>query len=213
MTMARVRAPERLRYQAPGEWGLLLGLDRCPEVKTMRKKVGRPLPHPSTQWQRALAGVWLDDGGEDWMTLAVDGHVKVYSGKGKVPKHFVSRQKPCLPATASYWINALSGAPLVCLHKDLDGKMVHALEHDVVPELEVDIMGKTGEAILRAIVIGWLRCVTAGSGPASRRSRRAWKAPGVRSIFLPWSRRCIAMTFSPPSSMHARGGSQRRSTT
>ena len=138
MTMARVRTPERLRYQAPGEWGLLLGLDRCPEVKTLRRKVAAlaASPEPVEAWQRALAGSWLEDGSQDWMTLAVDGHVKVYSGKGRVPKHFVSRQKLCLPATASYWINALSGAPLVCLHKDLDGKMVQALEHDVVPELE-----------------------------------------------------------------------------
>ena len=138
MTMARVRTPERLRYQAPGEWGLLLGLDRCPEVKTLRRKVAALAASPETveAWQRALARSWLEDGSQDWMTLAVDGHVKVYQGKGRVPKHFVSRQKLCLPATASYWINALSGAPLVCLHKDLDGKMVRALEHDVVPELE-----------------------------------------------------------------------------
>ncbi len=138
MTLARVRTPERLRYQAPGEWGLLLGLDRCPEVKTLRRKVAALAASPETveAWQRALGRSWLEDGSQDWMTLAVDGHVKVYHGKGKVPKHFVSRQKLCLPAAASYWINALSGAPLVCLHKDLDGTMVRALEQDVVPELE-----------------------------------------------------------------------------
>ena len=32
MTLARVRNPESLRYQAPGEWGAILGLDRCPET-------------------------------------------------------------------------------------------------------------------------------------------------------------------------------------
>ena len=35
----------------------------------------------------------------------------------------------------SYWINALGGAPLLCLHKALDPKLVKALEHDVVPQL------------------------------------------------------------------------------
>ena len=35
--------------------------------------------------------------------------------------------KLCLPASVSYWINALGGAPLLCLHQ--------ALEHDVVPHL------------------------------------------------------------------------------
>ena len=39
MTLARVRNPEALRYQAPGEWGAILGLDRCPEPKTLRRKL------------------------------------------------------------------------------------------------------------------------------------------------------------------------------
>ena len=47
MTLARVRNPESLRYQAPGEWGAILGLDRCPETKTLRRKI-RLLTAPST---------------------------------------------------------------------------------------------------------------------------------------------------------------------
>ena len=38
MLMARIKSPEGLRYCAPGEWGKLLGLDRIPEVRTLRKK-------------------------------------------------------------------------------------------------------------------------------------------------------------------------------
>ena len=71
------------------------------------------------------------------MTLAVDGHVKVYTGrKGRLPKHFVARQKLCLPASVSYWVNALGGAPLLCLHKALDPKLIKAIEQDVVPHLQ-----------------------------------------------------------------------------
>ncbi len=89
---------------------------------------------------QALAGA---DEPELWATLAIDGHVKVYSGrKGRLPKHFVSREKLCLPASASYWINALGGKPLLCLHKPLDPKMVAAIEADVVPALqELGIVG------------------------------------------------------------------------
>jgi len=39
MALCRVRSIENLRYTAPGEWGKLLGLDRCPEVKTLREKL------------------------------------------------------------------------------------------------------------------------------------------------------------------------------
>ena len=138
MTLARVRNPEALRYQAPGEWGALLGLDRCPEAKTLRRKIRllASAEHTVREWQSALARTWATEHDDDWATLAVDGHVKVYAGRnGRLPKHFVARQKLCLPASVSYWINALGGAPLLCLHKALDPKLVKALEHDVVPHL------------------------------------------------------------------------------
>ena len=139
LTLARVRNPESVRYQAPGEWGVVLGLDRCPEVKTLRRKIAliANAEHTVRDWQAALARAWHETDPELYATLAVDGHVKVYAGrKGKLPKHFIARQKLCLPASASYWINALDGTPLLCLHKSLDPKMVQALEHDVVPALE-----------------------------------------------------------------------------
>ena len=79
---------------------------------------------------------WFDDDPDSCATLAVDGHVKVYTGrKGKLPKHFIARQKLCLPAAASYWINALGGMPLVCVHEQIDPKLCQALERDLVPEL------------------------------------------------------------------------------
>ena len=138
MTLARVRNPEALRYQAPGEWGAILGLDRCPEAKTLRRKIRllTSAEHTVRDWQAELARSWASEHDDDWATLAVDGHVKVYAGRnGRLPKHFVARQKLCLPASVSYWINALGGAPLLCLHQALDPKLVKALEHDVVPHL------------------------------------------------------------------------------
>ena len=139
MTLARVRNPEGLRYQAPGEWGAILGLDRCPETKTLRRKIRllTSAEHTVRDWQSALAHDWATEHQDDWATLAVDGHVKVYTGrKGRLPKHFVARQKLCLPASVSYWINALGGTPLLCLHKALDPKLIKALEQDVVPHLQ-----------------------------------------------------------------------------
>ena len=139
MFMARVRTPESLRYHAPGEWGAILGHDRVPEAKTLRSKI-RLIAGDEVRvraWQSALAGRWQAEDPDSWATLCVDGHVKVYAGgKGRLPRHFVARQKLCLPASTSYWVNALGGQPLLCLHTALDPKMVHALEHDVVPALE-----------------------------------------------------------------------------
>ena len=139
MTLARVRNPESLRYQAPGEWGAILGLDRCPETKTLRRKLRllASAEHTVRDWQSALARTWATEHQDDWATLAVDGHVKVYTGRnGRLPKHFVARQKLCMPASVSYWINALGGTPLLCLHKALDPKLIKAIEQDVVPQLQ-----------------------------------------------------------------------------
>ena len=137
--LARIRNPEALRHEAPGEWGAVLGLDRCPEVKTLRRKI-RALAADVQQvrnWQDALAQAWLQDQPDLTATLSVDGHVKVYTGrKGRLPKHFVSRQKLCLAASTSDWVNVLGGQPLLCLHKDLDPRMTQALEHDILPALE-----------------------------------------------------------------------------
>ena len=138
MTLARVRNPEALRYQAPGEWGAILGLDRCPEAKTLRRKIKllSSAAHTVRAWQSELARSWASAHDDDWATLAVDGHVKVYTGrKGRLPKHFVARQKLCLPASVSYWINALGGTPLLCLHQALDPKLVKAIKQEVVPQL------------------------------------------------------------------------------
>ena len=140
LTLSRARSAEALRHADPGEWGRLLGLDRAPEVKTFRKKIALLADSARTarDWQRELARHWLKEEREEpGLTLAVDGHVKVYTGrKGKLPKHFVSRQKLCLPAAASYWIHLTGGAPLLRLHQALDPKMAHALEHEIAPELE-----------------------------------------------------------------------------
>src|SRR4030095_14103857 len=39
IALVQIHSLEALRYQAPGEWGKLLGLDRIPEVRTLRGKL------------------------------------------------------------------------------------------------------------------------------------------------------------------------------
>jgi hypothetical protein len=61
MALARIRSLEQLRYQAPGEWGKLLGLDRIPEVRTLREKVEwlcRDLGR-AREWNAELAKEWM----------------------------------------------------------------------------------------------------------------------------------------------------------
>ena len=39
MALLRIKTPEQIKNHNPGDLGIILGLDRCPEVKTLRRKL------------------------------------------------------------------------------------------------------------------------------------------------------------------------------
>ncbi|WP_221900715.1 putative transposase [Bathymodiolus platifrons methanotrophic gill symbiont] len=54
--LVRVKSIESLRYSAPGEWGKLIGLNRIPEVRTLRSKIKQLTQDEGPQqWSEALA--------------------------------------------------------------------------------------------------------------------------------------------------------------
>lgn len=148
MAMARVRSLEQLRYEEPGEWGKLLGLDRIPEVRTLRKKL-KWLCEDSGQalkWNAELAKEWIAQtslGGA--LFFYCDGHVRVYHGdQTQLPRHYVARERLRLRATADYWINAMDGQPFLYINKEVDPGMVETIKKDVIPWLESNV-AKTPE--------------------------------------------------------------------
>jgi Transposase protein len=141
MALARLKSVEALRYYAPGEWGKLLGIDRAPEVRTLRIK----LKHLADQerafsWSAELCKEWMMERPDEAAVLYVDGHVRVYHGRTKqLPKHYVARQRLCLSATADYWVNAMDGKPFFVVSEPVDPGLLQALERDVIPRLEQDV--------------------------------------------------------------------------
>ena len=148
LLLGRVRSPERLRYQQPGEWGALLGLDRCPCPRTLRRRTRLLAACDGLRaWAGALARHWCAEDPDTVATLFVDGHVQVYSGQGRLPTHFVARQKLALPAAAGYWVHALGGAPLLCLHRQVDDGIVSEIWNGIVPQLqELGLLAAAGAA-------------------------------------------------------------------
>ena len=139
MALGRLKSIEQLRYVAPGEFGNLLGLDRVPEVRTLREKLqllcaekGR-----AAQWNAELAKQWMGLDPEAEPMFYVDGHVRVYHGElAQLPRHYVARQKLYLRAAVDYWINALDGQPFFYVNQEIDHGLVQALGKDIVPWLE-----------------------------------------------------------------------------
>jgi len=142
MVLARIPSLEQLRYKAPGEWGQLLGLDRIPEVRTLRKKlkilcgeVGR-----AARWNAELAKQWISAEQQAEPVFYADGHVRVYHGKmTALPKHYVSRQRLYQRATVDYWVNAMDGQPFFYINQPVDHGLVAALREDLVPWLEANV--------------------------------------------------------------------------
>jgi predicted nucleic acid-binding Zn-ribbon protein len=141
LALARLPSLEQLRYCAPGEWGKLLGLDRIPEVRTVRQKLALLCDQQQASfWSAELCAQWMGEDPDQAAVLYVDGHVRVYHGhQTRLPRHYVARQKLCLRATADYWVNALDGQPFFVLNQAVDPGMLQVLEHEIVPRLEKEI--------------------------------------------------------------------------
>jgi hypothetical protein len=113
MALWRIKRPENLKEYSPQSLGRVLGLDRAPEVKTLRRKlaslaaIGR-----GAQFGDALAKQRVALRGKAMGFLYVDGHVRVYHGQHALPKAHVARMRISMPATSDYWVNDSSGDPL-----------------------------------------------------------------------------------------------------
>ncbi|MBK8979584.1 MAG: helix-turn-helix domain-containing protein [Planctomycetes bacterium] len=113
MALLRIKRPEGLKEHSPGALGRLLGLDRAPEVKTLRRKLARlAAAGRAAEFGQELARHRVRTRGHATGFLYVDGHVRAYHGKYHLPKAHLARMRLAMPATTDYWINDAEGEPL-----------------------------------------------------------------------------------------------------
>jgi hypothetical protein len=153
MALARVRSLEALRYEVPGEWGKLLGLDRLPEVKTLREKLGALCSESgrAQRWSSTLAKEWMAASPDSAGLFYVDGQVRVYHGElTQLPRRYVARERLCLRGTTDYWVNALDGQPFFVVTQPVDPGILKVLREQVVPRLKADAPAQPTENELAA---------------------------------------------------------------
>lgn len=152
MALARIRRPEGLRYAPPGELGKLLGLDRCPEAKTVRSKIASLSgQETAAEWGRELSRLWMEEDPAEAGYLYVDGHVRVYHGtQADLPRRYVSRERLCLRGTTDYWINDAIGRPFFVVSRTVNDGMAHTLVAEIVPRLVETVPGQPLAAELDA---------------------------------------------------------------
>jgi len=101
----------------PHALGRVLGLDRAPEVKTIRRKIGQLASQSSAdQLLAAMAQHHLarhQDDVEAGVVLYVDGHVRAYQGTRRIAKTHAARLRFPAPATVETWVSDSHGDPVL----------------------------------------------------------------------------------------------------
>ena len=101
---------------------------RAPEVKTLRRKLARLAAHGrAAELGRALAQQRVAHRGAVLGFLYVDGHVRVYHGKYRLPKAHVAQMRLSMPATSDYWVNDTAGDPLFVVTAEANAGLVKML--------------------------------------------------------------------------------------
>jgi prepilin-type processing-associated H-X9-DG protein len=78
----RIKRPEHFKEHNPRELGHVLGLDRAPEVKTVRRKMEQlAAQRRAHELMMARAKQRISEDPERVAFLYVDGHVQVYYGR------------------------------------------------------------------------------------------------------------------------------------
>jgi len=137
MALLRIRNPDRMQFEAPGELGALLGLDRAPEAKTIRRRLlelsERKLAH---RFSAGFAERWVHQASRAVGLLYVDGHVRAYHGeKHHLSKTHVARRRLCMAATTDYWINDKSAEPLFLITGEANERLIATLKERILPEV------------------------------------------------------------------------------
>jgi transposase len=152
MALLRIKRPEHLKERDPAAFGRLLGLDRAPEVKTLRRRLTRLAAHHCAEQLGAeLARLRVDQRGHLMGFLYVDGHVRAYHGQRDISsKAYVARRHLAMPASTDYWVNDSRGDPLLVITGEIDAALTKALPRllgevrDLVGERRVTIVFDRG---------------------------------------------------------------------
>jgi hypothetical protein len=125
----------------PGALGRVLGLDRAPEVKTIRRKLGElAAAGKAAGLVMALARRHAAARPQELGFLYVDGHARAYYGTRNVQKTHVARLKFPAPATMETWVTDAGGDPVFMVVAEPSESLAAELKR-LLPDLR-QIVGK-----------------------------------------------------------------------
>ena len=108
--LLRIKRPEHFKEYRPEDLGAILGLDRAPEVKTVRRKFSRlATMGRGKQLMEELARRRIAEDEDRVAFLYVDGHVREYHGKFPLFRAKKAQRQVVTPAVTDNWVHDAGG--------------------------------------------------------------------------------------------------------
>lgn len=127
--LLRIKRPEHLKEYRPGDLGQIVGLDRAPEVKTIRRKLSRlAAAGQGKVLMEELARLRIEEDAGRIAFLYVDGHVREYHGKYRLSKAKKAQRQVITPAATDTWVHDAGGEPLLVVTSEMNAKLTQILE-------------------------------------------------------------------------------------
>lgn len=191
LALLRIKNPEQIKTSNVGDLGIVLGLDRCPEVKTIRRKLNElGLQNKSLQFMENLSRAWIEQDEKIPGFVYIDDHVRPYHGrKHTLPKTHVARRRLCMPATTDFWVNGTDCEPLFFVTAPANDSLLSMIDNEIIPGLKQ--MSGDRRAILVFDREGW-----------SPRQFSKWHKVGIDTVtyrkgrYEPWPEDCFVEAAS-----------------
>jgi hypothetical protein len=120
LTLLGKTTVESAKHLSRSSFGAVLGCQRAPSVKTLRRKLRALVEQKSSSaFGESLSRHWVNSGFIAGAYLYVDGHMKVYTGKRHLQEIWNSQRRMPLPGVISYFVGDQQGRPLLFITDDV----------------------------------------------------------------------------------------------
>ncbi|MGO8892874.1 MAG: putative transposase [Streptosporangiaceae bacterium] len=165
MALLREARAEGATRIPPDALGRVLGLDRAPEVTTIRRKLGElAAAGKAADLQLALARHHAAASPDTLGFMYIDGHTRAYFGKRDIQKMHLAWLKFPGPATEETWVTGSAGDPLLVVMAQPSSSLAAQIR-DLLPALR-DITGPAAKPVLCFDRGGWSPALFAGIADA-----------------------------------------------
>lgn len=128
LALLRIKRPEHLRQHQAQGLGRVLGLDRAPEVKTLRRKLhALSPPLKGAAFLEQLARERAAGYRQPARVVYLDGHVEVYTGHYPIGQVYAAQRSRVVKGTTRTWVNLPGAKPLFCVSSEFNEGLVAAL--------------------------------------------------------------------------------------